>query len=73
MTVCDWANGRTYPRPDRIELLAAYFKISKSDLIEDNMSEKMRKDDLDELNRIALAMSDETRASLIKIARAMLL
>lgn len=34
-TVSDWVNGVTYPRIDRIEELARYFNIDKSDLIED--------------------------------------
>lgn len=33
-TFCDWANGRKYPRIDKIEMLANYFGIEKSDLIE---------------------------------------
>ncbi len=33
-TVRDWSNGRTYPRIDKIEMLANYFGIQKSDLIE---------------------------------------
>lgn len=35
-TVSEWVNGRKYPRIDRIEVMADYFGISKSDLIEDN-------------------------------------
>lgn len=35
MTVSDWINAKTYPRIDKIELLANYFGINKSDLIED--------------------------------------
>ena len=31
----DWVKGRKYPRIDKIELLANYFGILKSDLIED--------------------------------------
>ena len=34
-TLTDWVNARKYPRIDSIEKLAAYFGISKSDLIED--------------------------------------
>lgn len=34
-TLTDWINGKTYPRIDKIELLANYFGISKSDLVED--------------------------------------
>ncbi len=34
-TVRDWIKGITYPRIDKIELLANYFGINKSDLIEE--------------------------------------
>ena len=34
-TLTDWVNGNKYPRINNIEKLAEYFKISKSDLIED--------------------------------------
>lgn len=34
-TFNDWINGRKYPRIDKIEFLANYFGILKSDLIED--------------------------------------
>ncbi|MCP0887007.1 XRE family transcriptional regulator [Ligilactobacillus sp. WILCCON 0076] len=33
-TVSDWINGKTYPRIDKIELLANYFNIEKIDLVE---------------------------------------
>ena len=36
MTVSDWINGKTYPRIDKIELMANYFGISKADLVEDH-------------------------------------
>ena len=35
MTVSDWVNGKTYPRIDKIEMLANYFGISKADLVEE--------------------------------------
>ena len=35
-TLTDWIKGNTYPRIDKIELMANYFGISKSDLVEDN-------------------------------------
>lgn len=34
-TVSDWVNGKKYPRMDKVEKLANYFGIQKSDLIED--------------------------------------
>lgn len=43
-TFTDWYNAVTYPRIDKIELLANYFNIQKSDLIENKY-----KDSFDEL------------------------
>ena len=34
-TFADWINGKTYPRIDRIQQIAAYFGIEKSALLED--------------------------------------
>lgn len=38
-TVTEWINGRKYPRIDRIEIMADYFGILKSDLIEEKPKE----------------------------------
>ena len=43
-TVTEWINGRKYPRIDRIEVMADYFGIQKSDLIEEKMTEEKEKD-----------------------------
>ena len=45
-TFTDWCNSVTYPRIDKIELLANYFNIQKSDLIEN----KYKHDTVDELD-----------------------
>lgn len=34
-TITDWLKERTYPRMDKVQLLAEYFGIQKSDLVED--------------------------------------
>lgn len=34
-TVTDWVKGKKYPRMDKVEKLANYFGVKKSDLIED--------------------------------------
>ena len=34
-TFSDWINAKTYPRIDKIELLANYFGVSKSTLVEE--------------------------------------
>lgn len=47
-TFTDWYNGTTYPRIDKIELLANYFNIKKSDLIEDKYKNQ-NPDELDVL------------------------
>lgn len=39
-TVSDWFNGKKFPRIDKIEALADYFGILKSDLIEDKTEER---------------------------------
>ena len=34
-TITAWANGTKYPRMDKVEMLANYFGVRKSDLIEE--------------------------------------
>ena len=41
-TLSEWLNAKKYPRIDRIEKMASYFGILKSDLIEDNLSEQKK-------------------------------
>lgn len=43
-TYSDWINAKKYPRIDKIEIMADYFGILKSDLIEDKMTEEKEKD-----------------------------
>jgi transcriptional regulator with XRE-family HTH domain len=38
-TLTDWVNGKKYPRMGKVELLANYFGILKSDLIEEKTPE----------------------------------
>ena len=46
-TVSEWLQGKKYPRIDKIETLANYFGIQKSDLIEEKeISEKKEKTDV---------------------------
>lgn len=44
-TFNDWIKGKKYPRIDKIEILANYFGILKSDLIEDT------REDIDQMRR----------------------
>ena len=43
--LCEWLNAKKYPRIDKIEIIANYFGILKSDLIEDKTSEKSNSPD----------------------------
>lgn len=46
-TVSDWVNGKKYPRMDKVQILADYLGILKSDLVEDKSN-----DDSDYINNI---------------------
>lgn len=39
-TVSNWCTGLKFPRMDKIQMLADYLKINKSDLIEDKSNEE---------------------------------
>lgn len=39
-TLTDWINAKTYPRIDKIEMLANYFGVEKSDLVEQHSAAK---------------------------------
>ena len=43
-TFLDWINAVTYPRIGKIEAMADYFGIQKSDLIEEELTEEKEKD-----------------------------
>lgn len=38
-TFSDWVNAKTYPRIDKIELMANYFGVSKADLVEERTAQ----------------------------------
>lgn len=44
-TFSDWVNGKKYPRIGKVEKLAEYFGILKSDLIEDKKEKPTEQDD----------------------------
>ena len=41
-TVTDWVKGKKFPRMDKVEMLANYFGILKSDLIEEQEQEEIK-------------------------------
>ena len=42
--VSDWCRGYKYPRMDKVERLAEFFGVMKSDLIEEKLTEEQRED-----------------------------
>lgn len=59
-TINDWIKGKKYPRIDKIEILADYFGILKSDLIEEKTEEHrdMQKQN-DVLSDVTLKMMED--------------
>ena len=45
-TLSDWLNAKKYPRIDKIEMLANYFNVEKSDLIESKENKTFNELDL---------------------------
>ena len=68
--VSDWMNAKKYPKIGNIQKMADYFKIDKSDLIEEK-----KEGDVDEdikiIGRDMKEMTKEQRATLKKIARSL--
>lgn len=46
-TVSEWFQGKKYPRINKIETLANYFGIKKSDLIEESSKVKLKDNNID--------------------------
>lgn len=76
-TFADWINGVTYPRIDKIEIMANYFGIEKSDLIEERKSKaKSVESDWPEVANVLMREgkipTPEKRKQIAKIIRAVL-
>lgn len=73
-TVNEWLKAKNHPRNDKIEILANYFGILKSDLIEDKSSEEEKlaipKEDaeLREIMQIFTSLNSENRAKLLELS-----
>lgn len=57
-TFTDWVNGKKYPRMDKVEMLADYFGIKKSDLIEEKYEEANKSPDRALLTEKEIALLD---------------
>lgn len=69
-TFTDWVKGKSYPRIDKIELMANYFGISKSDLVENRSNTDIHYYLNDETRQIAQeAFENPELRTLFKVAR----
>ncbi|MDF7636961.1 helix-turn-helix transcriptional regulator [Leuconostocaceae bacterium ESL0958] len=74
-TVYDWVNGVTYPRIDKLEMIADFFKVKKSALVEKQSvdeSEQKITDILDNETILAFdgkPIDDEDKQKLLEYAR----
>ena len=76
-TVHDWLKANKYPRIDKIDILADYFGILKSDLIEDKPEDKEKStaqsdgltDNQRELIEFVKHVPDESAAMILKVIR----
>ncbi len=66
-TFSDWVNAKSYPRIDKIELIANYFHIDKAELIE---SHKEYDVDIRRIQRAREKMSEQERTKMMKILEA---
>lgn len=65
-TFSDWVNAKTYPRIDKIELMANYFGVSKADLVEERNSISSRKAvTINVLGRVAAGIPVEAVTDII--------
>lgn len=70
-TVCDWTKGRSYPRMDKIQLLAEFFGINKSDLVEEtNVRKETISNQEQEIFDLFHKVPEEKREFLLSIIRA---
>lgn len=75
-TMNDWLKAKKYPRIDKIEILANYFGILKSDLIEDKKEKPIDEDGLSEnqkaLIQFAKSVPDDKAEKVLRLLRAIL-
>lgn len=72
-TVRDWLKGITYPRIGKIELLANYFNINKSDLIENKISTAQPSDALlEEITNTARKLTTDNKKIVLRTSEELL-
>lgn len=74
-TLSEWINARKYPRIDRIEIMADYFGVQKSDLIEDKEKPVTEDDGLTDGQRklidFARSLTEEQASVALRVLRSL--
>ena len=65
-TFMDWIKGVTYPRIGKVEAMANYFGCEKSDLIEEKLTEEIKKDNDTLANIIVRMRTDKKFSSVVE-------
>ena len=75
-TMNDWLKAKKYPRIDKIEILANYFGILKSDLIEDKKEQPTENDGLSEkrkaLMQFAMSVPEDKAEMILQVMKTIL-
>lgn len=69
-TLCDWINAKTYPRIDKIEAMANYFGIEKSDLVEKRSPNETPDLDIRRIERARQNMPQSEKEKMMRILKA---
>ncbi|HEM5141013.1 TPA: LexA family transcriptional regulator [Streptococcus suis] len=71
-TVLDWVNAKTYPRIDKIEIMANFFGVNKSDLIEKKTSVVHSSNIDSDIVTLANTLTSSNRASWVDYGKELL-
>jgi transcriptional regulator with XRE-family HTH domain len=75
-TFMDWIKGVTYPRIGKVEAMANYFGVEKSDLIEDKEKKLAKDSELSENQKMLIefvrSVPDDKAALILRTMRAIL-
>ena len=75
-TLRDWLKGITYPRIGKVEAMANYFGVEKSDLIEDKKEQPTENDGLSEkrkaLMQFAMSVPEDKAEMILQVMKTIL-
>lgn len=67
-TFNDWVKGKKYPRIDKVEMLAEYFGILKSDLIEEKREQPTEYDGLSDAKKMLIEFAKNLPEDKVQLA-----